>query len=156
MTAEKGTGSKTWGMVMIAVAVIGCIGVVLAALITGLPEWGKFLSDLHLPSRYSRDVAAQTMGYADLDAFMQAFGIPAELKSRIQVCPREETYCLTLVEQLGKPDFHFKNVTGCDQDGKWSGSETTIPADFDGMVRGFTVRPCKDAGFSTSTEKGLQ
>jgi len=140
MSAEKGVGSKTWVIVLIAVAVIACIG----AVVGPLPAWFKlFFTDVSFPSRYSRNVAAQTIGYANLDAFMQAFGIPAELKSRIQVCPREETYCLTLVEQLGKPAFHFKNVTGCEQDGKWEQSETTIPPVFDGMVRGFTVRPCK-------------
>jgi hypothetical protein len=143
MESEKGTRLGIWGLVMIVVAVIGCIGLIGAALVGIVPDMVKALSEFHFPSRYSSDVAAQTIGYANLDAFMEAFGIPAELKSQIQACPREETYCLTLVERLGQPAFHFKNVTGCEQDGKWAGSETTIPLDFDGMVKGFTVRPCK-------------
>ncbi len=73
---------------------------------------------------------------------MTAFGIPAEVKSRIFVCPKEETWCLGVYEESGQADFHFKNITNCTMDGKQANGTSTIASGFDGMVKGFTVRPC--------------
>lgn len=93
-------------------------------------------------SNDARDVAAQTLGYTNLDDFMSAFGIPTEIKSRIFVCPNEATWCLGVYEEPGQADFHFKNITNCTIDGKQANGTSTIPSGFDGMVKGFTVRPC--------------
>ena len=93
-------------------------------------------------SNDKRDIAAQTLGYANLDGFIVAFGIPAEVKSRIFVCPNEETWCLGVYEEPGQADFHFKNITNCTIDGKQANGTSTIPSGFDGMVKGFTLRPC--------------
>jgi len=87
-----------------------------------------------------RDIAAQSLGYANVDSFMEAFEISAEIKPRIFVCPGEETYCLSIYEEVGQPDFHFKNVSNCNLDGKQANGTSKIPIDFDGMVKGFTVR----------------
>jgi hypothetical protein len=89
-----------------------------------------------------RDIAAQILGYSDLDAFMQAFEVPIEVKPRVFVCPREETWCLAVFEEPGQPDFHFRNITECALDGKQADGVSGIPVGFDGMVKGFTVRPC--------------
>jgi len=93
-------------------------------------------------SNDNRDIATQTLGYTNLDEFMAAFGIPAEVKSRIFVCPREETWCLGVYEEPGQVDFHFKNITNCTIDGKQVNGASTIPSGFDGIVKGFTVRLC--------------
>jgi hypothetical protein len=90
-----------------------------------------------------RDKAAQTIGYPNLNSFMSAFEIPAEIKPLIFVCPNEETWCLGVYEKTGQPSFHFKNVMGCDLDGKQENGTSGIPINYDGMVYGFTVRPCK-------------
>lgn len=90
-----------------------------------------------------RDIAAKTLGYANLDDFMRAFGIPDEVKPRIFVCPGEETWCLSVFEEPGKSDFHFKNVSSCTIDGKQANGTSTIPEGFDGMIKGFTIRPCR-------------
>ena len=94
-------------------------------------------------SQDSRDIAAQTLGYANLDNFMQAFGIPSEVKTRIFVCPNEETWCLSVYEEPGQPDFHFNNVSSCTIDGKQANGTSTIPEGFDGLIKGFTIRPCR-------------
>jgi len=101
------------------------------------------VSNTSIPtSNDKRDIAAQTLGYANLDGFMVAFGIPAEVKPRIFVCPNEETWCLGVYEEPGQADFHFKNITNCTIDGKQANGTSTIPSGFDGMVKGFTVRLC--------------
>ena len=93
-------------------------------------------------SNDTRDIAAQTLGYANLDGLMSAFGIPAEIKTRIFSCPNEKTWCIGVYEEPGQADFHFKNVTNCTLDGKQTNGTSTIPAGFDGTVKGFTLRPC--------------
>lgn len=93
-------------------------------------------------SNDARDIAAQTLGYTNLDDFMSAFEIPTEIKSRIFVCPNEQTWCLGVYEEPGQADFHFKNTTKCTLDGKQTNGTSTIPAGFDGTVKGFTIRPC--------------
>jgi hypothetical protein len=94
-------------------------------------------------SNDSRDIAAQALGFGNLDEFMQSFGISDEVKSRIFVCPGEETWCLSVFEEPGQPDFHFKNISSCTIDGKQAGGISTIPEGFDGMIKGFTIRPCR-------------
>lgn len=89
-----------------------------------------------------RDIAAKTLGYSDLDSFMEAFEIPSEIKPRIFVCPNEETWCLGVYEEPGQPDFHFRNTTNCALDGKQANGSSTIPSGFDGIIKGFSVRPC--------------
>jgi hypothetical protein len=174
MGEQKPQDTRAWATVMIAVATIGCIGVIVAALINTLPEIIKATSpvpsmptNIVIPSSApvqnlatviptfapipatsipssddTRDIAAQTLGYANLDGFMSAFGIPTEVKSRIFVCPNEETWCLGVYEEPGQVDFHFKNITNCTIDGKQANGTSTIPSGFDGMVKGFTVRLC--------------
>jgi len=180
MGEQKPHDNKSWATVTIAVAVIGCIGVMGAALINTLPEIIKANSpapslptEIIVPSSApatnpttdiptsapisatntpnptsipisndSRDIAAQTLGYTNLDEFLSVFGIPVEVKSRIFVCPKEETWCLGVYEEPGQPDFHFINITKCTIDGKQANGTSTIPSGFDGMVKGFTVRPC--------------
>jgi len=93
-------------------------------------------------SNDARDIAAQTLGYTNLDGLISAFGIPSEIKSRIFVCPKEQTWCLGVYEEPGQADFHFKNATKCTLDGKQANGTSTIPVGFDGMVKGFTIRPC--------------
>jgi len=100
-------------------------------------------SSSDLSSNDSRDIAAQALGFSDIDNFMQAFGIPEEVKSRIFTCPNEETWCLSIYEESGQADFHFKNITSCTLDGKRANGSSTIPEGFDGMIKGFTIRPCK-------------
>lgn len=167
MGEPKPQDTKSWATVTIAVAIIGCIGVIGAALINTLPEIIKASSPMPptamvIPSSIpvqnptaiissptsipktsdARDIAAQTLGYANLDEFMSAFGIPSEVKSRIFVCPNEQTWCLGVYEESGQANFHFKNITNCTMDGKQANGTSTIPSGFDGMVKGFTVRPC--------------
>lgn len=174
MEAPKPKDSNIWATVMIAAALIGCVGVIGAAFINKLPEILGVASNTQsaptnvvvpisaptenlaatIPasvpasptiianSSDTRDIAAQALGYANLDDFMSAFGIPPEVKSRIFVCPNEESWCLGVYEEPGQPDFHFKNITNCVLDGKQANGTSTIPSGFDGMVKGFTVRPC--------------
>lgn len=89
-----------------------------------------------------RDIAAQALGYKDVDEFLTAYGIPPEIKSRVGVCPQETTWCLMVFEEQGQPDFHLTNITKCVLDGKLSTGESGIPVGFDGLVKGFTIRPC--------------
>jgi len=114
----------------------------IASTFTPYPTIASAVNTIIPSSNDKRDIAAQTLSYSNLDGFMAAFGIPVEVKSRIFVCPKEETWCLGVYEEPGQADFHFKNITNCTIDGKQANGTSTIPSGFDGMVKGFTVRPC--------------
>jgi hypothetical protein len=40
-------------------------------------------------------------------------------------------------------EYDFIDVTGHEQDGKWVDRETTIPSDFYGLMKEFSIFPCK-------------
>lgn len=107
---------------------------------TPVPQLGNLTP---ITTSDAREIAARTLGFNDLDSLMTAFSIPRNIRSRIYLCPKEETWCLGVWEDRSQPDFEFHNIFECELDGKLPNGASKIPVAFFGKVRGFTIRPCK-------------